>query len=96
MRNVTRKILISTILAMLICMGFSTAAFAEKTPPVTINVALKKGESRALAYRKGQSIRLRRYGLQIKRATYKSSNPSVASVSTTGTVKLKKPGKQSL
>lgn len=81
------------IFAMLLCMGFSTYVYAEKTPPVTINVALKKGESRALAYRKGQSIRLRRYGLQIKRATYKSSNPSVASVSATGTVKLKKPGK---
>ena len=59
----------------------------------TVNVDLLNNEKRVISYRKGQKITLLRYGQHIRQASYKSSNPSVASVNPSGVIRTKRPGK---
>ena len=75
-------------LLLLACLCFSSAAYAA-----TVNVDLLNNEKRVISYRKGQKITLLRYGQHIRQASYKSSNPSVASVNPSGVIRTKRPGK---
>ena len=60
---------------------------------VVVNVSLMTEEHRVIKYKAGQRIQLLRFNRHIRQASYKSSNSSVATVSKTGQIKIKKPGK---
>jgi lipoprotein-anchoring transpeptidase ErfK/SrfK len=86
------NIILRIVTLLMICLCFSTVAHAT----VTVNVNLTKQEKRTITYKAKQKIQLLRYGQHIRKATYKSSNPNVATVSSTGLIRAKKPGKTTI
>ena len=88
----SRKFIHALILSALLIFCISGAANVYAAP-ATVNVMLTKNERRTISYKVGQKIQLSRYGLNIRRATYTSSKQDVATVSPTGLIRLKKPGK---
>lgn len=81
------------LLTLCICLnGVSAYAVPDEVPVKTVNVALKNSEKRTLKFKKGQKLQMLRFGMKMKRTTFTSSKPAVATVSSTGLIRTKKVG----
>ena len=81
------------LFTLCICLnGVSAYAVPDEVPVKTVNVALKNSEKRTLKFKKGQKLQMLRFGMKMKRTTFTSSKPAVATVSSTGLIRTKKVG----